>query len=93
MPEQKPHIVKLSFDGVMADCLVTVDDNGEFVCYTKDRRFVKFPKGADLDAEVKRYNDLHTEVPIFAEEVEARQAAKDAWFEDAPVEEVAAPQE
>lgn len=72
-------IVQLMFDGEMHDCLV-VEEGGEIVCYRKDRRAVKFPKDADLKAAVKAHNKANGEVPIFAEEVEAAEAAKAEWF-------------
>lgn len=74
--------IKLSFDGEMLECLVTTADNGEIVCYARDRRFIKFPKGTDLAKAAKKHNEAHKHKPVFAEEVEARQAAMDEWFDE-----------
>jgi hypothetical protein len=74
--------VKLMFDGELQDCLVVTADNGEIICYRKDRQFVKFPAGSDLAAEVKKHNKHNGDVPVSAEEVEARQSALDEWFEE-----------
>lgn len=74
--------VNLMFDGETQECLVTTANDGEIVCYAKDKRFVKFPKDADLKAAVKEHNKQNSEVPITAEEVEAKQSELDAWFED-----------
>jgi hypothetical protein len=76
-----PKTVKLKFDGEMHECLVTTADNGEIVCYRKDRTFVKFPAGTDLAKAVKKHNDANSDKPMMAEEVEARQAALDEWFD------------
>lgn len=73
--------IKLSFDGELTDCLVTTQDNGEIVCYAKDKRFVKFPPKTDLVKAAKKHNEAHKKKPVFAEEVEARQAEMDEWFD------------
>jgi hypothetical protein len=72
--------VNLMFDGEMQECLVTTADNGEIVCYAKDKRFVKFPADADLKTAVKEHNKANSEAPVSAEVVEARKTELDSWF-------------
>lgn len=61
-------------DGELAECLVRVDGNGEFACYSKPDernpagRVFFFPKDSDLREEVKRHNRVNAEKPIFAED-------------------------
>lgn len=73
--------IKLHFDGVEEECLVTTAADGEIVCYARDKRFVKFPAGTDLKAAAKEHNKANSDVPVTAEEVEAKKAEMDAWFD------------
>ncbi len=59
--------VKLMFDGVLKECLVTTEKNGEVTCIAKDRSFVKFPKGVKLDAAVKKHNEANKKKPLPAD--------------------------
>jgi hypothetical protein len=77
-----PKTIKLSFDGEVLDCLVTTAQNGETICYAKDRRFIKFPPGTDLAKAAKKHNAAHKKKPVFSEEVEAQQAELDSWFNE-----------
>ncbi len=77
-----PQTIKLMFDGEMHDCLVTTADNGETICYRKDRQFVKFPKDVDLEAAANEHNASNSEKPVTAEEAEAKQAELDGWFDE-----------
>lgn len=74
--------VKLMFDGELLDCLVTRAADGEIVCYARDRRFVKFPKGTDLKKAVKAHNEGNKAKPATAEEVDAQAAALADWFDE-----------
>lgn len=74
--------VKLMFDGELLDCLVTTKSGGEIVCYAKDRRFVKFPKGTDLKKAAKEHNEGNKAKPATAEEVDAQAAALADWFDE-----------
>lgn len=73
-------IKKLMFDGESHDCLVVVADNGEYVCYRKDKSFVKFPADCDLAAEIKKHNQANADKPIPAAVVEERDAKLAEFF-------------
>lgn len=60
--------VKLMFDGVLEECLVRTDGNGETECITRDDRRIYFPKDADLRESVKSHNEANKERPILAED-------------------------
>jgi hypothetical protein len=53
--------VELMFDGVLKECKVTKDRNGEYLCETEDKEFVKFPSKGDFDKMVKAYNEQNSE--------------------------------
>jgi hypothetical protein len=48
--------VELYFDGVLKECKVSIDRNGEYLCEAEDGSFAKFPKDSDLAEEVEFYN-------------------------------------
>jgi hypothetical protein len=74
--------VQVMFDGEMHECLVQTADNGEIICWRKDRQFIKFPPDADLKAALKEHNKHNGEVPVLAEEADAKKAELEAWFEE-----------
>jgi len=54
----KAETIDLIFDGEMETCEVSVDHNDEYVCRTKDGRFLKFPKG-DLKKMARAHNEAN----------------------------------
>src|SRR5258708_31977052 len=56
--------INLMFDGILEDCQVETDSNGEFVCTAKDGRFVKFPRGADLEVMAEEHNKVNSTIPV-----------------------------
>ena len=75
-----PKTVKLLFDGKEQECLVQTDRNGEIACTARDGRFVKFAKGANFQAAVKRHNKNNAEVPEPPGTQEANAAELEAWL-------------
>lgn len=70
------------FEGELKECLVTVDSAGEYVCYAKNGRFIKFPAGSDLDALAAEHNAENGEVPLPAEETDGQADELSAWLSE-----------
>ncbi len=64
--------IRLMFDGVLEDCIVEHDKNGEVICYSKTGRFIKFPNGSDLAIEADKHNMANSIIPVFAKNVVTR---------------------
>lgn len=75
--------VKLMFDGVLKECLVTTGKDGEITCVAKDRSFVKFPKGSNLTAAVKKHNEANGTKPLVPDAATDKQAEElAAWLDE-----------
>ncbi|PYS98910.1 MAG: hypothetical protein DMF63_12585 [Acidobacteria bacterium] len=56
--------INLMFDGILEDCNVCIDKNGEYVCTTADLRFVKFPQGVNLSTAAAEHNRVNATIPL-----------------------------
>ena len=49
--------ITLYFDGVGKECQLKPSKNGEYLFEAEDGSFVKFPKDADLEKAIDKYNE------------------------------------
>jgi hypothetical protein len=73
--------VKLMFDGVLKECLVTTEKNGEITCLARDASFIKFPAGTKLADAVKLHNEHNKTKPQQPDEKASKRAEeRAAWL-------------
>lgn len=62
--ESSDTITNLYFDGMLKECTVTKDRNGELVYETVDKyHFAKFPDSENLDLLLKLHNEANKKAP------------------------------
>lgn len=66
--------VELYFDGVLKECKLEDDRNGEYLFVAEDGSFVKFPSkyedGDSLEKAIERYNKANDNIPDIIPDVE-----------------------